>query len=375
MRHPLSSLARPVLALALVSSTAALVLARLAPAERGWRTPSETRYASVNAFYLDQCRRGSIWVDRDGGPPLDLGFGENELLEYASCSPWRDEQGHSQIVGRWSWNLRSGSSDTSYGLARFSLPDGELLDHVETDVVPVSSPCWYPGTRARVLFAAGDGMLYQYNFEAAESGDGRDGRREAQPHPLTWNCAVPGGDGVFLSEPNWPSDPRFSHLLFVGLRKTVTSKARLSSTSTQIWWLRLSDDGGSIDEAGLLLEPSADGEESNYRCPTFGEAPGGRPVLAYYRRHERRSSELYVVPIDLDPESRCPRTASAPGSMIADRCLTSPPFFSRDGRWISVVQGIGGDRGVVRRIPLALGTDAVASLPSPSALVAGAARR
>jgi hypothetical protein len=366
MRIPISSLIRPAFAAMLVSSTAAIVLARLAPAGTGWRIPSATRYASVNTFYLDHCRRGSFWVDREGGPALDLRAPDDELLEYASCSPWRDERGRTQVVSRWSQNLRSESSGTAYGLARLSFPDGEVLDHFETDVVPASTPCWYPGTRARVLFAGGDGILYLYDFESTDSGDGPDDAPGRRLRAIPWNCAVPGGDGVYLSEPNWPSDPRFSHLLFVGLRKIGRTKSHLPPAMTQIWWLRLGDDGASIDAAGPLIDLPTGGPDTYDRCATFAVTADGRPMLAYYRRQGQHSTGLYIVPLELDPASRSPRPPSGEATKVADGCLTCPPIFSCDGRWVSIIQGGWGYQGAVRRIPLAFGGDGIADSRSCS---------
>ena len=239
MRLSLTSAIRPAFVILLTSSTAAIVLGRLAPAESGRRIPAPVRYAGVNTFYLDHGRRGSVWLDREGGPPVELACPDDELLEYASCSPWRDERGRAQVVCRWSQDVRSEASGIGYGLARLSFPDGEVLDHFQTDVVPVSSPCWHPGTRSRVLFTGGDGILYRYDFDAAEPG----GRAEPRLREVRWKCPVPGGEAVYLSEPNWPSDPRFSHLLFVGLRKTGMSWGHLRPPISQIWWIRLGDDG------------------------------------------------------------------------------------------------------------------------------------
>src|SRR4051812_27233774 len=99
MRFSLSSLARFVAGAALISSAAAIGLARLAPPPKGWRMLSPGRYANVNTFYLDPCRRGSSWIDREGGAMIELPFRDDELLEYGACSPWRDEEGRFQVVG------------------------------------------------------------------------------------------------------------------------------------------------------------------------------------------------------------------------------------------------------------------------------------
>ena len=363
MRFSLSKLARFAIGTILVSSAAAIGLARLAPPPKGWRMPGPARYANVNTFYVDPCRRGSFWVDREGGPLREVPYRDEELLEYASCSPWRDEQGRAQVVGRWSWSFRTESPDRAYGLARISFPDGEVLDHIETDVVPVSNPCWYPGTGTKILFAAGDGKLYQCNFESGKDAViGTDGRVD-QPRPILWNCESSDGEGVYLAEPHLSLDPNFSHLLFVSLRSSRRILGELTSTPAQIWWLRLGEDGGSIEGAGRLIEPPAHGAEANERCPTLGRTPDGRPILAYYRKLGLNRADLYFIDIELDPETRSPRPITGVGTKIADDCLPNPPIFSGDGRWITIIQGDGGRKGVPRRIRAEAGTEAAMALP------------
>lgn len=350
MRFSLSSLARLAIGTILVSAAAAIGLARLAPPHEGWRMLGPSRYVNVNSFYLDPCRRGSSWLDREGGAMRDVPFGDEELLEYASSSPWRDELGRTQVIGRWSWGFKSEATDRAYGLARITFPDGEVLDHIETDVVPVSSPCWYPGTGARVLFAAGDGKLYQCNFEPGDDGAAGSDRHVERPRPIAWNCEFPGGEGLYLAEPHWPTDPNFSRILFVSLRTSRRIRGEMESTPAQIWWLRLSEDGDSIEEAGRLFNPPASQPEANERCPTVGRTPDGRPLLAYFRKEGMQRANLYLIDIEFGPGMRHPGPVPGVGTKIADACLPSPPVFSGDGRWITIIQADGGSNRVVRRV-------------------------
>ncbi len=346
MRFPLSSLVRLGLGTFLVSSAAALVVARIAPAPTGWRMPCPVAYTSINSFYLDPCSRGSVWVERDGGATIGgPGNDNNELIEYASFSPWRDEAGRYQVVGRWSWDFRTESPDNSYGLARMTFPDGEVLDHIETEVVPVSAPCWYPGTQARVLFAAGDGKLYRCAFEPSDVPNAQTDGAENQPRALVWDCPPPGEDGVYLTDPYWPSEPGMRNIIFVGVRiAPATSLARRVPGPTRIWWLRLSEDGASIIEAGQLVGENVDGLDVTERCPILGQLPAGRPVLAYFRKNSLQPLSLHMVEIEMDLERHCPRTVAGSGATLAENCLASPPVFSTDGRWLSFVQMTGGER-------------------------------
>jgi hypothetical protein len=350
MRFSLSSLLRLGLLAVLLSSAAALGLARIVPAPKGWRMLRPVAYTSINSFCLDPCSRGSVWIDRDGATIGGSRRGDDELIEYASFSPWCDENGRCQVVSRWSWGLQGESSEGSYGLARVTYPAGEVLDHVETDVVPVSYPCWYPGTRARVLFAAGDGKLYQCAFEPAEGPDGPADGTEGRPRELVWDCPLPCEDGVYLTDPCWPSDPRMRNILFVGLRCTP-GPSRGGVGPTQIWWLRLSDEGGSIEEAGQLLGGPTDSPAVVERCPVLGRSPAGGSLLAYFRGTKGQPMGLHVVQIEMDPGQDCPRAVAGSDATLAENCLASPPVFSSDRRWLSIVQLAEGGRGL-RRIPL-----------------------
>ncbi|HEY2157494.1 MAG TPA: hypothetical protein VGH33_17840, partial [Isosphaeraceae bacterium] len=280
-------------------------------------------------------------------------------------SPWRDENGRCQVVGRWSWGFRTEAADTSLGLARMTFPDGEVLDHVETEVVPVSAPCWYPGTRARVLFAAGDGKLYQYAFEPSGAPDAVSNGAETRPRELTWSCPLPVENGVYLTDPCWPSDPRMRNIVLVGLRATAAPvNAGRMAGPTQIWWLRLSDNGASIVEAGRLLGETTDGPEVTERCPILGQSASGRPVLAYLHRLPSQSLSLYVVDIEMDLERNCPRTVVGSGAKLAENCLASPPVFSKDGRWLNIVQLTDGARNLRKiRLEEGLARPSVAAHP------------
>jgi hypothetical protein len=347
-----------------VTSAAAIGLARLEPAPRSWRMTAPVRYAGINSFYLDPCRRGSTWVDREGGPPVDMPFPDDELFEYASCSPWRDEDGRSQVVGRWSWSgSRADTPDITYGLARVTFPEGHLLDHVETEIVPVSNPCWYQGTRARVLFAAGDGKLYQYDFDEAHA----HSDDTARPRPIAWNCDMPHGGAIYLADPQWPDLPEFSRTLLVVLRQTESSRGRPVATTSQVWWLRLTEDGDAIEGAGRLLESNPSVRDANERCPSLGRGPDGRPALAYFRQSGAGQFDLYLAAIEFDTESGHPLAASGPGDRVAEGCHASPPLLSRDGQWITFVQATGSLHGAVRRKSVAreAGPATVAAPPLP----------
>ena len=164
-------------------------------------------------------------------------------LNHASCSPWRDSDDRSQLVAQWvSFEGRGNDAlPSGSGIARYSIPDGEVLDRVQIESPPTSPPCWYPGTEARVLYAAGDGWLYHYNFDEPGDGPGEVGGN--QPRPLAWPDRPPGLERLVFFHPTWPNDPRLRGRLIVALSGLEGSGKGSSSR-------RRSSGGSSSTRAG-----------------------------------------------------------------------------------------------------------------------------
>ena len=77
-------------------------------------------------------------------------------------------------------------------MARFTVPEGRLIDRIKLDHVPVGDACWVPGVTPRIIFSAGDGNLYGYEFGESNA-DGFDEARDcAKTHPITWRTTPPG---------------------------------------------------------------------------------------------------------------------------------------------------------------------------------------
>lgn len=314
-------------------------------------------------------------MDVETGTLTPLPVADGDVLEAASCSPFVDERGQRQVVGRWTSRTKDGPLSIShdFGLARYTFPGGEALDRVSTGIVPVGPPCWFPGTRARVLFAACDGALYHLAFEPrpaplreAGSGPGGGGR----PRPVTWRCPMPGSGAVYMNDLSWPVDPRMGGRVVVGLRvqRSPTVGPR-SFAPTRLWWLALNHAGTEIVDAGPLVNAEGGGHATEFeeRSPTVGTLPDGRMVLAYLRRESASIGwVLRLAPIRIESDGRAPVVLESSGRALADRCQPAHPAPSTDGRWLNVVVGGGSPEGRIRRIPIA---DA---LPAPVGPVADA---
>jgi hypothetical protein len=353
MRFSLTSLIRILVVVILGSSAAAIGLSRLAPPPKPWRMPCPVANVNVNTFLLSHGSRGSLWLAKDEGRTTTLPFPSGEILDYASCSPWRDERGRSQVVGRWSCDPAAVNARNEFGLARLTFPDGEVIDRISTNVVPISAPCWYPGTGTRVLFAAGDGRLYQHEFES-NTGTTTDqgGARQNEPLPLVWACKAPGMGDVYLSDPHWSTDTYSSRIVLVALRLIEPDSDRQRFTKSQLWWLRLSEGGHTIEEAGRLVRPSTEESDVEERCPTIGKTSDGRLALAYLRKVGARPWELRMTPLVRDTSRVEALAVTSVGTKIAEGCLPFAPTISNDGRYINFIQGDSPRLATIRRVLL-----------------------
>jgi len=279
------------------------------------------------------------FLDPETGSWTRMTLASGDRVAAASCSPWRDEKGRFQVIGRWtSWSKSGqGAEMTDVGLIRFTYPDGEVLDRIPTEVVPITPPCWYPGTTARVVFAAGDGQLYEINFE--ERAPRGSGAEPTQPRPraLKWRGNVPGDGKVFLTDVALPAEPLFGGRVLVSL-SMVKPPAKLF-TPMQIWWLQLDASGMVIEEAGRLTAPESDvwgARPASEHRPALASNREGALTLAYMiSRPDLRGRRLRIAPIKIDSATGIP-AARAAIDLTADKtCLALTPLFSRDATWLA----------------------------------------
>ena len=228
-------------------------------------------------------------------------------LNHVSCSPWRDSDDRSHMVAQWvSFEGRGTVAlPTGSGIARYSVPDGEVLDQVRVESPPTSPPCWYPGTEARVLFTAGDGWLYHHNFD--EPGDGPGGDGGNQPRPLAWPDRPPGFEQIVFFNPTWPDDPRLRGRLIVALSRVEGNGKSSRFTPSKLWWLQLDPGGTRVEAAGRLTVPRADEEGLEERRPQVTTTPDGGLVLSYTAGPRGTpGGQPRLVPIAFDPATHTP---------------------------------------------------------------------
>lgn len=258
---------------------------------------------------------------------------ESEGLDCLSISPWRDEAHKPWVVGRWRhWEGRgSGRRIGRVGIARLNWPDGEILDRIDSEIMPTSPPCWYPDERAKNLFASGDGRLYSLDWEAAKV--------EVEPVGLPAEL-----ERSFIREIVWPDRRSLGGLALATVFSAHAREHRLEQS--RIWWMRFSEDGRRVEAAGPVFRegeaPAAAEDNTCDRWPDVATRPDGSRLLVYqFQPSGRIDCELRMVPLEIDPAQQAPRADRRRSIPLVESCWPNPTGGSPDGRWLAVVTRTG----------------------------------
>ena len=333
---------------------AAVALGRMTTAEPTLRSWDGTKLVCLTL--LDKARGDQrlSFVDLKTGTEQSLRLSPGERLDQPAAAPWHEESGQTQIVGFWSRRSGTGANGLTRetGLARFRFPEGTALDRVALDVTPYGAPCWYPGTKAQVLFADGGGTLWRFAFEGSLEPDVTSDGRDARPSPIVWKTAPPGVDerSVRMYEPSWPEGRAFDGKLIVSLSHQVRDQNGHRYTAPKLWWLSLDAEGRAIEAAGPLTRDDED-SETKERCARVFKAPSGKFQVAYLVKHLEQSSwELAVAPLAFDGDGQ---PFSPPGLAVplANQAAMVAPAFSEDGRWLYYL-ALPHEEGNARRVAI-----------------------
>jgi hypothetical protein len=285
-------------------------------------------------------------VNQSTGRAEPLPLPDDANWGLVSVSPWRDQAGNLEAVGRWSRPGATGEK-AFCGLGLFSLTDTTVVHSIDLDVLPTGKPCWVPGRPGDLLFPAGDGQLHRCHLRRDRDGQAKTSDqggarassiRPSAAQPVTWRCAVPGSGTVFISDPVWPGDPQLRRFVFAALSRQTFIEGKLRNESPQIWWLEMSEGGDEIRSAGRLTAPGSGSAESRSlieRMPSVSVGPPGRLTLAYLTRGRQETSwRLCLAALSFKKESGKPVVVevSAPKQEVTDGLLPMPPTFSADGQ-------------------------------------------
>ena len=372
MTFSLHSMIRMIVLMAVGSTILAVGVSRLIPPQQVHRQLLPVCNFNVNDYLLGVVDRQPRWINSETGEMKLIPVEVDGIFEAASCSPWVDDSGQRQVVGRWSSRQNHGTEaiSTAFGLGRYSFPEGKLIDQISCETVPTSAPCWYPGTRARILFAAGDGDLHQFSFEDEDRSEISSEPTicvDSEPSTLIWACPKPGLGNVFIGEINWPTDPSWEGKLIASMRILVADETGMSKfSSSELWWMKLDLSGTRIIELGPLINHDVSTSRLNAfdeRSPVVSKMPDGTIVLAYAQQSDQEKGwAVYLAKILKDERGNLIPANESKSYRFPVVCQPSSPNFSVDGRWLSILTRDEFGIDSVLRLPTLTASETIASL-------------
>jgi hypothetical protein len=338
-------------------SVTAVLLGRYAAVSRApspprSRTPAHPRYTELRGNLFVREPRMPRLLDTESGqvtPFVIPGVDEVKLL---GCSPWRDEAGQYRLFILWKEadGTRSRRIIRAMGMAQCTYPGGQILGSATLDNVPSGRVCWFPDRSDRILFAAGDGKLYNYTLPDDE----RLESRETLDRPIRWDTATPGAGRVMTWEPCWPCEPAMGGRLLVAL--DLQEDAAESFVGPRLWWLQLSPDGAAVVAAGPVINPegvSTGTIRDEERLPAVGKTRDGPLMLAYLAHESGRSTwDLWMTSLEFGGSDQASRPPASIGRKLAEGCEPIGPAFSADGLWVYAVQREGEGKSRLERFPV-----------------------
>ena len=309
--------------------------------------PALHEAVAVSPFKLDGMEEYRL-VDRSSGHEKPMALPDQGSWSLVRISPWRDQDGNLEAVGRWS-RRDSRGDEGFWGLGLFRLSDSTVVQSIDLDVLPTGRPCWVPGRPGDLVFPAGDGQLHRcrLSHNANLASDKPSRKRTAEPlaespvpRPVTWRCAVPGSGSVYISDAVWPAEEQLRKFIFASLSTKSRVDGKLRAEPAQIWWLEMSPRGDEILSAGRLtaLATSTDASAPTVeRMPNVTVSPAGRLTLAYLARVGHETSwRLCCAAVSIEKSTGKPTIVGSPVTTneLPGALLPSPPAFSSDGQTV-----------------------------------------
>ncbi len=345
--RPLSLLVIRFLANVVIVSTVVAVTVgywHIKPGEK--RTLCTPAYHPIRKIHLygDDHRPCMFDFAKDKVCRLDIS--KSDYVEVASCSPYRDHLGRFHLVGSWHSIVPRAEGLVSFGLARFAVPGGELLDRIEFDSNFTDPPCWAPDTSGQILFAGGNGRLYTHTFSTHMPF--RQVNASSQPKKLVWKPAAPKEEHFAISHAFWPNDPRLANIIVVSA-VDLTLMVELANAGRQaeiinkhagLWWLQLNANRDAIERVGNLWKPGSNASEpADLRFPNVIINAAGELRMVFLRRELSENARLLLARGRIDDRLGIPQFDTTTVMELAQGCLMSPPGFSNDGRTVFALLG------------------------------------
>jgi hypothetical protein len=314
----------------------------------------------LDAIALREADRSEIGrtslIDRKTGIQHPVELPRELSWDLLSVSPWCDQEGRPEAVGRWASRATNGRNQPFCGLGLLKLPEATVVARIATDVLPTGRACFVPGRAGEILFPAGDGQLYRCTVGGSAPGEedadeaeslAGDSVGSAAIRPLAWDCRVPASGNVLLSDPAWPSEPRLRHLVLVGLSAQKLRGRKPFFEPPKLWWLEIDDVGDTIRRAGQLTQPAGAESKidmSSERFPTVVVGRDGKLSLVYLIQRPGTSRiELCWARLEVDATTGVPSLSPRENlhHAIARGLRLAPPVVSADGRTVFAANGVG----------------------------------
>jgi len=145
---------------------------------------NESPSDDVNYFVAEPARHAAIavsapeqpghveyrLVDRSTGRTEPFPLPDNERWRCVSVSPWCDQDGNLEVVGRWN-RLDPAEGKPFAGWDFSANGTRKSFNRIELDVFPTGSPCWVPDRPGDFLFPGADGRLHRCHLTRGEDAD------------------------------------------------------------------------------------------------------------------------------------------------------------------------------------------------------------
>lgn len=349
MSLSLSTMVRLFVLVAVVANAAAIGVSKIITRPTTQRIACSTSLTTINGYFLPTREGRGRLIDASTGTISTLPIPLDEKLDHASLSPWRDDRGQSQMVGRWASVGESPTTPEGRGLARYSFPDGALLDRIQTDILPVGPPCWFPGTTLRVIFPAGDGQLYVTSFGDESTQDGTTD----QPRLLQWNVDSLEGQNFSVNELAWPREPEF-HGKLIAMIALPDPINRTRFLRPRPWWIELNASATAVVDAVPFVMDDGLFENCNLRCPAvIATGPGELSLLLISRSENAKAWRAWAIPLNGEESdgSMCDLKTSE-ARLLVEGCVPSIPAISEDHRWLACLADRAQGPPQILRVPL-----------------------
>ncbi len=326
----------------------AVALGRMYPSQPRRAVLTPVRLVGISGYLISPIQGGPKLLDGATGRICSIELPADDRLEQPSVAPNTDDEGRVQVAGRWA--RRSAwfepSQREQFGLARYDLASGRVLNRDPIDVVPTAPPCWMPGPWPRVLFPAGDGRIYRYEFAEPESSN-----VASRPTAVRWQVEPPGRR-ILVHGLIWPHEPELDGRAIASISYRPDDDGPPRYGPAELWWLELDAEGTAIVAAGRLTradDPAVAAVVESH--PAIGRARDGSLFLAYLAQQTRTSPwTLEVAPIEVR-DGEPPVVVRSRSRVVAEGCVPAQPAPSPDGRLLHCLVQESG-RVTVRRFAL-----------------------